>query len=147
MPQVIGLILAIIIAAWVVAVVVWIVQWIAAGCVWAFEVALYPTFVYFLPATLAALGLAGVFWGSGIAARNYVSSLNHNLKPEESSGKIYRTLIIGFLSTGLLISYAGLTYPTIFFIKDSTISFVTYINNYYDRIIFPAFRITFPFWD
>jgi len=146
MPQLIGAILIIIIAVWVVAAVVWIVQWIAAGAVWFWQVFLMPFFVYFTPAVLMLIVTVAIFWGSMIAVKNYFASLTNNVNPAGSLENVLRYYIISMLTLFLAIIYLSLFILSLWLSYEPGQQFVDHVIEYYESIIFPAFKIQFPFW-
>ncbi|TGO03079.1 hypothetical protein PN36_13105 [Candidatus Thiomargarita nelsonii] len=147
MPQIVGAIIVIFLAIWVIAAVVWVIQWIAAGLVWVWQVFLMPFFVYLTPAVLISIVVAAIFWGSWIAVQNYFASLRTNVNPAGLSGSFTRYYIISMLTLFLAVIYLLLAIKSSLLIYHSGELFVEHVVEYYAAIIFPAFRIHFPFWD
>ena len=147
MPQLIGAILAIIIAAWVLAVIVWVVQWAAACVFWGWQVILLPFIIYFSPAIIIIVAVIAVYKGSWVAAQNYFVSLRLNVNSDSFLGNFTKYYIISMLTIFLVTMYLAFAIWSTSLIYKPGELFVYHVKDYYEVIVFPAFRIHFPFWD
>ncbi len=147
MPQIIGVILAIIVIVFIVACIVWILQWIAACIVWPWQVIVEPFFIYFSPAAITIVIAAGLYWGSAVAVKNYFVSLKTNISLSGLMGKFTRYYIISVLTVLLIAVYSTFTVTSGLLVYEAGTLFVAQVHEHYASVKFPAFRIHFPFWD
>ena len=146
MPQILGAILAIILLVLAIAVAVWIIQWAVAVVVWVFQAILIPIFIFLLPAIIALTILAGLYWGSWIAAKNNFGSVRTNVDPEGRLGTVIRHSVVGFQTVTLVALCAFLTVVSAAGIYALSLEGVDIVQGYYSAIEFPFFEIVFPFW-
>ncbi len=147
MPQVIGAILAFILMIWAVTIVVWLIQWAVAAIVWAFQAVLLPVFIFLLPAIIALVVLAGLYWGSWIAARNYFHSVRMNVSPEGALKMIVRRSVVSFQTVMMVLLCAVSTAVSGFAIYDLSLVGWERVRGYYAGIEFPLYEILYPFWE
>jgi len=143
---IIVVILVIAVLIFVVAVVVFIVQWVGACLVWLWQALMWPFLIYFLPIVLVLCLLVGIYWGIGIAMKNYHMSLLDNVEPKDFYKIFVRHFIIIFLlvfQIGLGLALAYISLPHIF---RSSIWAIEKVKVYYQSVEFPAYEIHFPFW-
>lgn len=140
----VGAVIFFIVAAYILAAVVWLSQWIFAIPVWIFQIVIMPLFLYFMPATLTSIAIAGFMVGAWTSARNYLRALHNETQPEEWVGRIFKgfmTLtapIILTIVTAAVILASGLT--------QSSADFIEHVRTHYTEVAFPAYEIYFPFW-
>jgi hypothetical protein len=147
MPQFVGAIIILVIAVWVVAAIIWVIQWIVACVVWVWQVILMPFFIYFTPAVIMLIITAAIFWGSWIAIQNYFASLRIHVNPTGALENFTKYYIISMLTLFLAIIYLSIVISSLMLIYQPGELFVIHVVEYYESIIFPAFRIHFPFWE
>jgi hypothetical protein len=147
MDKIIGTILGLVVVMYVIAAIVWVIQWIAATAVLIYDIALMPLVVYFLPGVLAVLVTAGLFWGSGIAVHNYFSAMQSNITPQDILGSVIRYFLLIVLSLSMAAIYIPIAGYSGFFTYQAAVNFEQTVEQHYQSVQYPAFRIVFPFWD
>ncbi len=146
MPQIIGAILAILLLILAVAIAVWIISWAVAIVVWIFQAILIPVFIFLLPAIIALIILAGLYWGSWVAARNYFQSVRTNINPQGHLRSVIQRGVVVFQTLTLTAVCAVFTVVSAAVIYGLSMQGVSYVQGYYTAIEFPFFDIVFPFW-
>jgi hypothetical protein len=134
--------LAILFAIWIICEILWfIVQFVLAGVIFLWDVLLLPFFVYFTPAVLIILALIAIYWGTWIASKNYFLSLKANIVSHGFAGKLTRKYIISVLTLFLVSMCLSLAIYSALFIRPYGEKFVSYVDEHYKSIQFPAFTI------
>jgi len=147
MPQVLLTLLIIyLVVIWVVPLIVFILQWITAGLVWVWQVFFLPFLIYFTPAIVILIIAVAMFWGSWIAVQNYFISVKIHVNPVGLE-KLIKYYIIYTLTTFLAVIYSSFIILFLILIYQPGELFVIHVIEYYDAIVFPAFKINFPFWE
>ena len=147
MPQLIGGIIVIIIAAWIFAGIVWAIQWAVASFLWVWQVMLLPFFIYFSPTILIIIAVIAVYKGSWVSIKNYYFSLKSNVNSDSFLGHFIKNYIIGMLILFLSATYLAFAIWSFSMIYTPAELFVYHVKDYYEAIVFPAFQIHFPFWN
>ena len=139
-------ILGLILAIWVLTLVVWLIQWLIAVVVWLFQAVILPIFVFLLPAALTLVILVGIYWGSWVAARNYLRSVKMNVNPEGALKTFVRNAVVSLQTLTLSLLCAGSTFLSGIAIYEASLAGIDFVHGYYATIIFPYSEILYPFW-
>lgn len=145
MPQLLGVLLALFVVMLVCEILWLIAQWIWAFVILFWDALLLPFFFYFTPAVLIILALTAIYWGVWIASKNYFLSLKANIVSDGFAGALTRKYIISVLTLFLVSMCLSLAIHSALFIYPQGKKFVTYVDNHYQSIKFPAFTIHFLF--
>jgi hypothetical protein len=141
MPQLIGIV---IIAGLVFCIVPVIIQYIVAAVVWVFQMVILPTLTV-VPVVIVIMLVAGFFFASWVAARNYFVAVREHVKPEsEFLQKVIRINLVGILSISLSGIYVVQLYIFGSIILALGILAVNGAIGYFESIVFPAFAIYYP---
>lgn len=147
MPQLFAFVIFVFIAVWVVAAVVWVVQWIAATLLLIFQIVVFPLIVFVGPTLISLILIAAMSRGGYIAAANYMGALNANVETQGLAGKVTGKYIISVLSIFLIALCLFTALGSIYFLIEPILEFANFVEEHFDSIRYPGFRIKFPFWD
>ncbi len=125
---------------------VWLLQWAVAIIVWCFQAVLLPIFIILMPAIIALVFLAGMYWGGWVSARNYFESVHKNTNPKGGMKSVIRYGVVGSQVLTLTVLCAALTLVSGVAIHALSMQGVAWVQGYYAAIEFPFFEIQFLFW-